>query len=252
MTLLIDAGNTWLKWAHLDGSAVGPARSVVHHGVDPGEWQDALASIGTTPKRVVVANVAGAAFAGRLREWTRATWRVEPTFPAVGRSALGVTNAYARPAALGIDRWLGMIAAWHEARAPLACVNAATAFTIDLIDASGAHRGGSIVPGARLMRESLHAQTSGVAAAAMLDPPAVDGAFGINTAGGVQQGAWLALAAFADRTVRELEEKTGTPPRVFLTGGAAPQIAPLMTRRVEQVPDLVLRGLALCLTEGSA
>jgi type III pantothenate kinase len=252
MTLLIDAGNTFLKWARLEGGVAGAAHSVVHHGVDPAEWQGALAAIAPRPRRVVVANVAGAAFAARLRDWVSATWLVEPQFPVATRAAAGVTNAYARPAALGIDRWLGMIAAWHEAHAPLLCASAGTAFTIDLIDASGAHRGGCIVPGARLMRESLHAQTSGVAAAALFDAPAVDGVFGVNTAGAVQQGARLALASLADRTAVALEKIAGTAARVFLTGGAAPQVGALMTRPVEQVPDLVLRGLALLLKEGQA
>jgi type III pantothenate kinase len=245
MTLLIDVGHTWLKWARLEGAAAGAAHSVVHHGVDPAEWQGALAAITPRPRRVVVANVAGEAFAGRLRDWTRAAWLLEPEFPVATRAAGGVTNAYAHPAALGIDRWLGMIAAWHEARAALLCASAGTAFTLDLIDARGAHRGGCIVPGVRLMRESLHAQTSDVAAAALLDPPAIDGVFGVNTAGGVQQGARLALAALADRTALALEQAVGTAPRVFLTGGAAPQVGALMTRPAEQVPDLVLRGLAL-------
>jgi type III pantothenate kinase len=252
MTLLIDAGNTFLKWARLEGDGVGASHTVVHHGVEPTEWQSALAAIGAPPQRIVVANVAGPSFAGRLREWARATWQVDPQFPIATRAALGVTNAYARPAALGIDRWLGMVAAWHEARAPLLCASAGTAFTLDLIDDAGQHRGGCIVPGARLMRESLHAQTSGVAAAAMLDPAAVDGMFGVNTAGAVQQGARLALAALADRTVTALEKSSSVAARVFLTGGAAPQISALMTRPVEHVPDLVLRGLALLLAEPAA
>ena len=84
----------------------------------------------------------------------------------------------------------------------------------------------------------------------MLDPPAVEGVFGINTAGAVQQGARLALAALADRTVVALEQAIAAPARVFLTGGAAPQVSALMSRPVEQVPDLVLRGLALSLAEG--
>ena len=249
MTLLVDAGNTFLKWARLDDGAVGRSTSVVHHGVEPTEWQAALGNLGRPPRRVIVANVAGPAFASRLRDWARATWQLEPEFPTASRTALGVTNAYPRPAALGIDRWLGMIAAWHAVRAPLLCASAGTAFTIDLVDANGTHRGGCIVPGARLMRESLHAQTSGVAAAAMLDPPAIDGVFGVNTAGAVQQGARHALAALADRTALALEASAGATARVYLTGGAAPQIAALMLRPVEQVPDLVLRGLALCLKE---
>jgi type III pantothenate kinase len=252
VTLLIDAGITFLKWARLDGTTLGPSQSVVHHGVEPAEWQDALAASGARPRRVVVANAAGRSFAVRLGDWVRSSWQLEAEFPVAGRAALGVTNAYATPAALGIDRWLGMLAAWDAARVPLMCASAGTAFTLDLVDAAGAHRGGCVVPGARLMRESLHAQTSGVAAAALLDPPAIHGSFGVNTAGAVQQGARLALAALADRAAGTLAAAAGQPARIFLTGGAAPQVAALMQHPVEQVPDLVLRGLALLLAEAGA
>jgi len=68
----------------------------------------------------------------------------------------------------------------------------------------------------------------------------------------VQQGARLALASLADRTALALEKTAGTAPRVFLTGGAAPQVGALMTRPVEQVPDLVLRGIALLLKDERA
>jgi type III pantothenate kinase len=247
MTLLIDAGITFLKWASLEGDAVGAAQTFVHHGVEPREWQRALAATSPRPRRVVVANAAGPPFAQRLSDWVRTTWGITAEFPVAARSAYGVTNAYAQPQSLGIDRWLGMVAAWHGARAPLLCVSAGTAFSIDLVDATGSHRGGCIVPGARLMRESLHAQTSGVAAAALLDLPAIDGSFAVNTAGAVQQGARLALAALTDRAALALETAATRPARVILTGGAAPQVAALMHHPVEQVPDLVLRGLALLL-----
>jgi type III pantothenate kinase len=252
MTLLVDAGITFVKWARLAGGAICNPHTAVHHGVDPAEWQAELAALDPAPTRVVVANAAGAVFAGRLIDWCQRTWRIVPQFPVANRSAFGVTNGYREPHALAIDRWLGMIAAWHAARRPLLCVGAGTAFTIDLVDAFGVHRGACSLPGARLMRESLHAQTSGVAAAALLDPPMVAGSFGVNTAGAVQQGGRLALAGLTDRSVGILEQACGVPARVVITGGAAPQVAGLMRHAVEQVPDLVLRGLALTLGELAA
>jgi type III pantothenate kinase len=252
MTLLVDAGITFVKWARLEHGAIRDAHTAVHHGVDPAEWQSELGALGAPPTRVVVANAAGGVFAGRLVEWCRRTWGVVPEFPVAPPSAFGVTNGYREPGALAIDRWLGMIAAWHAARLPLLCVSAGTAFTIDLVDAFGMHRGACSLPGARLMRESLHAQTSGVAAAALLDPPMIAGGFGVNTAGAVQQGGRLALAGLTDQSVGILEQACGMPVRVVLTGGAAPQVASLMRHAVEQVPDLVLRGLALTLGELAA
>jgi pantothenate kinase type III len=43
---------------------------------------------------------------------------------------------------------------------------------------------------------------------------------------------------------------TGTEPRVLLTGGAAPAVAGLLETAAEDVPDLVLRGLAIVAGEG--
>jgi type III pantothenate kinase len=251
MTLLIDAGSTRLKWLSLEANAAAGTHPAAPTSGD-GDLQRIFGGITPAPRRVVVANSAGAAFAVRLRDWARRTWLLEPEFPVATREACGVRNAYARPGSLGIDRWLGMLAARHAARGPLVVANAGAAFTIDLVDGDGRHRGGGVVPGAALMREALYAQTSDVAAAARADPPAVDGIFGINTAGGVRQGGHLALAALSDRAALALEGTAGRTPEVFLTGESAAEVAPLMTYPVQHVPDLVLQGLALLLREGSA
>ncbi len=252
MTLLVDAGNTGLKWARLvDGRLTG-LDSATHRGVEPEAWQPRLAALAQAPRRVIVANVAGHAFEARFRDWAERQWQVTPEFPAATAARLGLRNAYVRPGALGIDRWLAMLAAWREAGVPLLVASAGTAFTVDLVDGDGLHRGGCIVPGERLMREALHAQTSGVAAAALLDLAAVEGTFGINTAGAVQQGARLALASLVDRAARVLEAASGRAPRIFVAGGAAPEIAPLVSRAVEVAPHLVLAGLALIAAERPA
>lgn len=252
MTLLIDAGIAELKWARLVDGRLTDVEAVTHPGVEPEAWQARLAALAPAPRRVVVANVAGSAFATRFRAWAARQWKISPEFASASAERLGVRNAYATPATLGVDRWLAMLAAWRTAAVPLLVASAGTAFTVDLVDGSGLHRGGCIVPGERLMREALHAQTSGVAAAALLDHAAIDGAFGINTAGAVQQGARLALASLVDRAARVLEASSGAAPRIFVAGGAAEEIAPLVTRAVEVVPHLVLEGLALVATGGAA
>ncbi len=250
MTLLLAAGHTGLEWARLDEDGrLGAIETATHRGVEPETWQQRLAALAPPPRRVVVANVAGAAFAARLRRFSERQWRVSAEFVAALAEGPGVRNGYARPAALGVDRWLAMLAAWQIAPGPLVVASTGPAFAVDVVDGDGLHRGGCVVPGERLMREALHAQTSGVAAAALLDHAAVDGAFGINTAGAVQQGARLALASLVDRAARALEAAGGTTPRIFVVGGAAGEIGPLVTRSVEIVPHLVLRGLALLAAE---
>jgi type III pantothenate kinase len=252
VTLLVDAGSTGLQWARLVDGRLAGLNSAPHHGHEPEAWQAPLAALAPAPRRVVVANVAGHAFEARFRDWAERQWQVTPQFPASAAEQLGLTNAYVRPGALGIDRWLAMLAAWRDTGAPLLVASAGTAFSVDLVDGDGRHRGGCIVPGERLMREALHAQTSGVAAAALLDRAAIDGVFGINTAGAVQQGARLALASLVDRAARLLETATGRAPRIFVAGGAAPELAPLVVRAVELAPHLVLTGLALVAAERPA
>lgn len=253
MILLVDAGNTRLKWARLAADAGGPheVHAAQHRDVPAGDWQGALVATGGTPRRILVGNVAGPALAAELARFARAAWGVEPEFVAATRAAAGVVSAYARTDTLGVDRWLGMIAARHAAPTPCVVVNAGTAFTVDLVDGDGRHRGGCIVPGTRLMREALYARTSDVGAhAAQVGAAVVDG-YGVSTAGCVEQGARLALAALADRAGRDLERLAGAPGRTLVTGGDAAELLPLLARSAEHVPDLVLRGLAVLAREGA-
>jgi type III pantothenate kinase len=248
MTLLLDAGTQWLKWAWLEGGAAGRSERVTYDAADPLAWQRALDAL-AAPRRVVVANVAGPRFAHLLASYTRRAWQIEPEFPAATRSALGLRNACAEPRELAIDRWLGLLAAWRQVRAPLIVASARAAYAVDLVDGDGQHRGGCMVPGARIMREALHTQTAGIRAPSLADAAATSGVFGINTAGGVQQGARLALAALTDRLAATFAAAIGREARVFVTGGAGPEIAALMRHPQQQQPDLVLEGLALTLQQ---
>lgn len=247
MTLLVEASTAGLKFARLEGGGPGAVGRVTHRGVEPGEWQAPLAALKPEPRRVVVANTAGAAFGARFGEWTRSRWQVAAEFPVAVRTAreLGVRNGHADPATLPVDRWLALLAAWHRVEGALLVVSAESSVSVDLVDDTGRHRGGYLLPGERLMREALHSQTSGIAAAAMRDEAAVEEAFGVNTAGAVQQGARLAIAAVIERAALALGAAGAAAPPIFMTGAATPELAPLLLRPVERVPHLVLEGLAL-------
>jgi len=251
VTLLVDAGAAGLRWARLEAGRPAALAVAAARELESEAWPARLGELPAVP-RVLVANTAGPAFEARFRAFSTETWGVEPEFAAAAAEQLGLRNAYRRPRALGVDRWLAMLAAWRREPAPLVVATAGAAFTVDLVDGSGRHRGGMLVPGERLMREVLHAQTSGVAAASLLDVAAVEGAFGVNTAGAVQQGARLALAALVDRAAERLAEAAGRAPRVVLTGGAAGDVAPLVRCATELAPGLVLEGLALLAAQGRA
>ena len=112
--------------------------------------------------------------------------------------------------------------------------------------AAGAHLGGLIFPGARLLASALDRNTSDIGRTA--PAPAVARGLdllGRNTDAAVGHGAWLALSAALDRAVATVERALGTPPVVYLTGGDAEALQGWLETRVELRADLVLEGLGV-------
>ena len=244
MILLVDIGNSRVKWATFDGQAVGPQQAAEHERWSAHEWQAALfADVGIS--RVVAATVAGEASALQLREAARRAHGCEVEFVATERAAAGVRNAYPDPRLLGVDRWLAVIAAHHRTHRACCIVDVGTAATIDAVTAEGQHLGGFIVPGPRLMIASLLQGTSNLEDHTAASRSSAGSLFADNTRDAIERGCLLALAALAERAAQELERRVGARPVLLFTGGAAPLVAPLVLAAAELVPDLVLRGLAV-------
>ncbi|HXQ30592.1 MAG TPA: type III pantothenate kinase [Steroidobacteraceae bacterium] len=245
MILLLDVGNTRVKWAWLEYLEIAPAGAVAHDATRR-SWQREIEADGHRPSRIVVASVAGHAFAAALTLWSRDHYRVEPEFVTACAELCGVRNAYARPTTLGVDRWLALIAAWRSERRATVIVNSGTALAVDTLDRAGRHCGGLIVPGAQMMREA-RARFDGNAellpAATLPGTPVPEA---------LPDCVLLMLASLVDRSVEELRAQVGVAPRVLLTGGDASLVEPYLRHGAELVPDLVLTGLAIVATRGAA
>jgi type III pantothenate kinase len=249
MFLLIDAGNTRLKWAWLKGSRLSELQAAVHRGARRGEWMAALFDPAQQASRVLICNVAGAAMAKLLTESSRRKFGLKPEFVTASRRFQQLTNGYAQPKLLGADRWLAVVGAWSRVRSALCVIDAGTAVKADGVDANGRHLGGLIVPGIHLMRDALLKKTSDIARAARSSTQSTKGILANNTIAAVSRGAEFALAGFADHTADVLERSFGVRPKLFITGGDAEIVAANMRRHGEVVPDLVLQGLAAVATE---
>jgi len=242
MNLLVDIGNTSVKWALAGGRQLEATGRFTHRDRDLAvlleqAWADLAA-----PDRLVVTNVAGADLAESLSEWTGRRWQARPRFIRAGRQAAGVTNAYPVPEQLGADRWAALIAAWHAAGGAVCAVDCGTAITFDLVDPAGRHRGGLIVAGLALMQQALYAQTAG------LQPPGDDQSAGLpatSTGAAISGGCRYAAAAAIDRIVAELAASTGLQPEVIITGGDAQTLMPLLRVDARHDADLVLKGIAI-------
>lgn len=249
--LLIDIGNTRIKWARAVGSRLGAARAA-HHGGGSARDFERVIGTGGTVERILVASVAGTAVNAALERAVRRLRAPAPEFLATRRSACGVKVGYLEPWRLGIDRFVALIGARaHFPRRPLCVVGIGTAMTIDLLGAEGRHWGGAIIPAPPLMVSSLLAGTRGIRRRARSGRRGAGPAlFGRSTRAALEQGALHTAAAAVDRAVSEARALLGRTPRVVVTGGGVRNVLPLIHSATLEVPDLVLWGLAVWAREG--
>ncbi len=245
--LLIDAGNSRLKWTLLDAGRLGPPRAQPWHALPtpPSEWRALPA-----PERVVAASVAGGEREGLLRQWCVAQWGYAPEFLRAGAQAGGVRNAYRRPERLGVDRWAALVAARRSvAQAPVCVLDCGSAVTVDVLDAAGRHRGGWIVPGLSAQRSLLLHATRALGLGDAAGDQALAGeaelALGCSTEEALEWGSRAAIVALAHEARAAAQRLCGAPAAGFLCGGDAPRLRPALEADWRYRPLLVLAGAAL-------
>jgi type III pantothenate kinase len=246
MILVIDVGNSRMKWALHD------PRGWLVEGALPNQeigtlalrdWQNL-----PRPVRAIGVNVAGEAARVRV-EGQLTRWRLPMEWLYASASACGVTNRYEKPSQLGPDRWASLVAARRRAvddpHGSTACivVNAGTAVTIDALDVDGVFQGGLILPGIRLMIDALAEKT-----AALKVPLGTYAHFPTSTSDAIYAGAIHAICG-AVELLRLKVRYEDAPVRVFLSGGTARQVAPYVSDPLEVVDNLVLEGVLLLASE---
>lgn len=250
--LLIDVGNTAIKWARFDAGALDGIEHAPHRG-DVATAADALrAALRRGPQDLIVANVAGPQMAEALTRVALAECGREPRFVTSQDRQCGVRNAYVEPRRLGVDRWAAMIAGHARSRsvrggAASCIIGAGTAVTFDAVREDGQHLGGLIIAGARLQAESLAARTSDIGLVALMGSPPGEGlaVLGHSTETAVAHGAWLAIAGALTSAFELVERSLSANPVVYLCGGDAKTLRSWLTYPVSLTQDLVLEGLAL-------
>ena len=233
--LLIDAGNTRIKWAiAAPGAALGAWTlhdAVSHAGLDVAA--DAWRRAGVA--RALVSNVAGAALRERIARALPTGIEVE-WFASVGARA-GLVNGYRNPGQLGCDRFAAAIGA--RALAPgqdVIVATCGTATTVDAVTKDGRFIGGMILPGLALMAGSLARNTAQLPQVTPgAAPPPV---FGDNTDDAIVSGV---LSAQAGAIERACAAHAATA--CIVSGGAAPYIAPVLKFSYQLVDNIVLVGL---------
>jgi len=265
--LLIDAGNTALKWEVFTGATVQwPAPK--GEGAPTTRWQGTLpidsgdlnaelaracsaaSALTGTPvptavygcattsdERVRAIELALRAANAPLVQWLKAGVRFD-------HDGIELRNAYAEAEQLGSDRWHALIGARGRfARGALAVVSAGTATTVDGLAPDGRFLGGVIAPGGDMMRAALAKGTARL--------PLAEGEYAShpdNTADAICTGVLDAQLGLIERRVRRIREAVGGTVQVVLSGGRAAQLFPFLQAqsgfsKLAIESDLVLRGL---------
>lgn len=250
--LVIDIGNTRLKWAQY--AAPDPRAPLLAQGAVFLEAIDRLAEeqwqSQPAPTGMLGCVVAGDAVRRRAEEQLE-IWDIEPRWAVPDARAGGLVNGYEHPHRLGSDRWAALVGARHRVLAagparPALVVMVGTAVTVDAITADGRFLGGLILPGFGLMLKALEMGTAGLRV-----PTGEVHPFPTNTSDALMSGGTYAITGAIERMLRHLREqdRAAGEPRLLMTGGAAPKIASASDLPFELVDSLILEGLLVLASE---
>ena len=254
-SLLVDLGNTRIKWTAFSGQIHSEMTADIYapslEALLDKRWKNI-----PQPFNIWIASVASLATSSELYLWIQKQWP-DTSIHIVNSLAQYKTlsNAYQRPEALGVDRWLGLVAASEIYPNQAVCViSAGTCITFDVLDQQGKHLGGAILPGIHLLYHSLNRLELAIGLERKQKIP--PSSFGVSTEECVNAGLSALLEGALSRLLEESFKKLMCSPLLILTGGDAGLLAPFLKQledsennpySVEEEPAWVLKGLSyLC------
>jgi len=247
MRLLFDVGNTRVKWAWHDGQ----------RWLDPDACAldvfnaDAVFALRDFDEAWVASMDKTAVYQDLVKVFDQrfASSSINLTTVDVTKKACGIENTYLNIDRLGVDRWLSVIGARSLIpHGDIIVVDAGTAINIECLDANNVYQGGAILPGFRLMHDSLVGRVPAIQSNVTETLPAI----GKNTEQCVNFGVGYGVAGAVERVVEEMQafllaENTqqSVPVRALLSGGNAWSLEKRMKLSVktERIDNLVLFGL---------
>lgn len=251
MLLAIDAGNTNIVFALIDGEeirtrwriATDPRRTADEYAV----WLNQLLALEgyaiSDVTDVIIATVVPRAL-HNLQVLASKYFKVEALVAGEAAAHWDIILDVEEPGSVGADRVLNAIAAHHQFPGDLIVVDFGTATTFDVVDFSGAYKGGIIAPGINLSLDAL------VLAAAKLPRIAIEAptgasVIGLNTEDQMHIGVFWGYVSMMEGLVTRLKSEIGRPVRIIATGGLAVLFDQHTKIFDAVVSDLTLQGLAL-------
>jgi type III pantothenate kinase len=251
MLLAIDAGNTNVVFALVEDGvirarwriATDPRRTADEYAV----WLSQLLELEGLARSDVTAVIIGTVVPRALHNLevlASKYFGVDALVAGQGSADYGVVLDVADPSTVGADRALNALAAHAIHEGDLIVIDFGTATTFDVVDYSGAYKGGIIAPGINLSLDAL------VSAAAKLpriaiEAPDSESVIGRTTQDMMHIGIYWGYVAMMEGLVARMKAEIGRPVSVIATGG----LATLFDHHTEIFDaiegDLTIQGLAM-------
>jgi type III pantothenate kinase len=236
--VVVDVGNTRVKWGRCSADKVSAVASLPPD--DPAAWDEQARSWGLPSPLVWVVTGVHPRRCEGLVGWLRQ--RGDDVRVIEEARQLPLRVLVEQPDWVGIDRLLDAVAANGRRRPdrPAVIVDAGSAVTVDLVDATGAFRGGAIMPGLRLMIQALHDHTALLPLIEI--PQAVPPLPGTATPSAMAAGVFWAWAGGIDALINQYADEWEGP-HLFMTGGDAPLLVQALGGNCW--PEMTLEGIRL-------
>lgn len=151
-----------------------------------------------------------------------------------------IINTYRIPSQVGQDRLVNAYAGVKLFGAGLIIVDFGTAITFDVVSKNREYLGGLIVPGFRLMQESLHKKTALLPYVELARPIE---AIGKDTVSSIRAGLIFGVAGLCESVINRLLKKECKGFKVVATGGDVRLVKPFVTCFSKVEENLIMMGL---------
>jgi len=250
--LLIDIGNSFAKYVLYDGKKLSNIEcTATNQLID--NLPEFEQSSETMISKVIIVSVADEALTSDLVKKLSELFQCQVQQVKSTPSGFGVTCGYENFSLLGADRWVAILAAFNmnnirEDEAVLV-IDCGTVVTADVIDHTGQHLGGWMIPSKDLMIESLVARSGGIRHGMENDSSEKQFSASVKSGRTTQQcvvsGTSLALTGFIERCISQSSQQLNSSVRCIVTGGGSDELLKVLPEKVESVPDLIFKGLIL-------
>ena len=251
MLLAIDAGNTNLVFALVEDGvirarwriATDARRTADQYAV----WLHQLLELEGFKREdveaVIISTVVPRAL-HNLEVLATKYFKVEPLVAGQGEAEWGIELDVAEPSSVGADRALNAIAAHAVHEGDLIVIDFGTATTFDVVDYSGAYKGGIIAPGINLSLDALVTAAAKLPRIAITAPTSTS-VIGRTTEEQMHIGIYWGYVTMMEGLVERMRAEIGRPVKVIATGGLA-ILFDQHTQLFDAIePDLTIQGLSL-------